>query len=139
MPITTRTIAKGVPPRLHEPKPKGKPYTQNNTTAKNAKEPGSRKRSTRDDNSDNNSEDDVVYTSDDSASWAKKKKNGKRRRTEPEVELESEVEVVDEDVEPPEKDVEDVEGSVGGHEPPDEQDVSTSHISWTLETHHTLG
>lgn len=139
MPITTRTLAKGVPPRLHEPKPKGKPRTQNTTASKaNAKEPGSRKRSTRDDDSDN--EDDDVSASDDSASRAKKKKNGKRRRTEPEVE--SEVEIVDEDVEPPEKDVEDVEGvehGVGGQEPPNEQDVSTSHISWTLGTHHTLG
>lgn len=138
MPITTRTIAKGIPLRLHEPKPKGKPCTQNNTTAKaNAKEPGSHKRSTQDDDSDN--EDDDLSTSDNLASWAKKKKNGKRHRTEPEVELESEVEVVDEDVEPPEKDVEDVEDSVGGQELPNEQDVSTSHISWTLETHHTLG
>jgi len=131
MPITTRTLTKGVPPRLHEPKPKGKPHTQNTTASKaNAKEPGTHKRSTRDDNSDN--EDNYVP--------AKKKKNGKRRHTEPEVE--SEVEIVDEDVEPPEKDVEDIEGvehSVGGKEPPNEQDVSTSHISWTLGTHHTLG
>ena len=138
MPITTRTVAKGVPPRLYEPKPKGKPRTQNNTTAKaNAKEPASHKRSTWDDDLDN--KDDDVSTSDDSASQAMKKKNGKWRRTEPEVELELEVEVVDEDVEPPEKDVEDVEDSVGGQELPNEQDVSTSHISWTLETHHTLG
>ena len=72
--------------------------------------------------------------SDDSAVWAQKKKSGKRRRIEPE-----EPEVVDEDVEPPEKvveDVEDVEDNVG---PPNEQDVSTSLISWTLETHYTLG
>jgi hypothetical protein len=46
------------------------------------------------------------------------------------------VEVVDVDVEPLVKDIEDVEDGVGG---PNEQDVSTSHISWTLETHYTLG
>ena len=136
MPITTQTISKGIPLRLCEPKHKGKPCTQNNTTANaNAKEPGSCKRSTWDNNSDN---EDDVSTSDDSTSWAKKR-YGKRHHTNPGVEFE--VEVVDEDVEPPKKYVEDVESidSVGGQELPNKQDVSTSHISWTLETHHTLG
>ena len=85
-----------------------------------AKELGSRKGSTPDD---------------DSTFQAKKKRDEKRCHTEPE----SEVEVVDEDVEPPEKIVEDVEDSIGGQKPSNEQGVSTSHISWTLETHHTLG
>jgi len=121
MPITTRTIAKGVPPRLREPKPKGKPCTTNNTTVKaKAKELGSCKRSSRDDD---------VSISTDTASRAKQKKDGKRCRTEPELESEQEVEIVDKDVEPPEKDVEDVEDSVGGQEPPNEQDISISHIS----------
>jgi len=121
MPITTRTIAKGVPLRLHEPKTKGKPHTTNNMTAKGkAKELGSHKRSIRDDDSD--SEDGDVSISNDSESQSKQNKDRKRRRMEPEVE------VVDEDVEPPEKDVKDVE-DVGGQEPLDEQDVSASHIS----------
>jgi len=124
MPITTRTIAKGVPPRLHEPKPKGKPRTTNNTTAQaKAKELGSHKRSTRDHDSKDH---DEASISDDLVSRAKKKKAGKRHCTEPESE--SEVEVVNEDLEPPEKDVKDIEDSVGGQEPANEQDVSTSHI-----------
>ena len=135
MPITTRTVAKGIPPRPHNPKSKGKQHTKKNPTAKaNAKESGSRKRPTSDDNLNN--EDDDMLTSDDSASRSNKKK---RRRTEPAVESESEVEVVEKNVEPPEQDVEDVEDSVGGQEPSNEQDVSPSHISWTLETHRTLG
>lgn len=69
MAITTRTIAKGVPPRLREPKPKGKPRTQNNMTVK-GKKPGRRKRS----NESSDSEDDDVSISDDSAVRAQKKK-----------------------------------------------------------------
>ena len=40
MPITTQMIAKGVPPWLHQPKPKGKPCTTMSST--NAKEHGIR-------------------------------------------------------------------------------------------------
>jgi hypothetical protein len=73
MPITTRTVAKGVPPRLHDPKPKGK-RARNNTTAKaRAKESGSRKRSSRDDDSENDDDD----TSDDSAFRANLKEKRK--------------------------------------------------------------
>jgi hypothetical protein len=129
MPTITRTIAKGVPPR---PKPKGNPRTQNNTIGKvKAKETGNRKRTSRNDDSD--SEDNDI--SDDSAIQAKTKKNGKRRRTQPEVEPE----VVDEDVDPPENVVENVEDVEDNVEPPNEQDVSTSFISWTLKTYYTLG
>jgi len=34
MPITTRTIAKGVPPRVHEPKGKAKPRAKQANTTK---------------------------------------------------------------------------------------------------------
>ena len=47
MPITTRTVAKGIPPR--PTKPKGKPRTHNTTAKVNVKEAGNRKRSSRND------------------------------------------------------------------------------------------
>src|ERR1700678_2370816 len=92
MTITTRTIAKGIPARLREPKPKGKPpATKSNAKAKpTTKE--SRKRATREDESEEESE----PASDDSLHRAKekRKRDGKRRRIEL-SEAEGEVDVVE--------------------------------------------
>ena len=117
-------IAKGVPLRLHEPKPKGKPQTTKSSTNTNptTKEPRRHKRATINDDS----EDDI---SKDSASRAKKKKDGKHCCTEPVLQSESEMKVIDKDIKHLEKEVEDVEDGVGEQELPNEQDISTSHIS----------
>ena len=116
MTITTRTIAKGIPPRVHAPKGKAKPLAKKTNTTKTTK---SHKRAASD------SENDEESTSNDSE--PPPKKNTKRRRIE---DLESEVEVV-EDVEPPEEDVEDVDDGIG-EERPNEHEVSTDHTQrWT--------
>ena len=58
-------IAKGIPPRLHDPKPKGKPCAKKS----NAKMiQGSRKRGTKESDSDSDWEVDKTPTSDDSES-----------------------------------------------------------------------
>ena len=122
MTIITRTIAKGIPPRLHDPKPKGKPRAKK-SNAKTIQ--GSRKRGTRESDSDSDREVDKTPTSDDSESARRvKKRDGKRRR----VELsDSEVENV-EDAEPPSEDVEEVDDGVGDEQLPDEQEVSPYHV-----------
>ena len=128
MPLTTRTVAKGIPPRVHSvpnkpvmPKSRAK---QSNSTKKKQKK-RSKKRAASDDESEENED---SSPSDDSVVKAKKKKHGKRRRIE---ELESDasdlLEVVDNDVEPPVCDVEEVDGSKDPSG--EEQEVSTDHLS----------
>ena len=133
MTITTRTIAKGIPARLCEPKPKGKPpATKSNAKAKpTTKE--SRKRATREDESEEESE----PASDDSLHRAKEKRDGKRRRIEL-SEAEGEVDVV-EDIEPPEEDVEEVDDGIGKQRSSNKQDVSAYHLLQASKTHYTLG
>jgi hypothetical protein len=108
MPITTRTIKKGIPPRLH--KPKSKPHP---------KKPNLKKGRKRD-----ASDDDEEPESDGSELEAKKakKKASKRRRTE----SEDDVEVIEDDVQP-EQEIEDVDVENGREdEPTDEQEVSST-------------
>ena len=132
MTITTRTIAKGIPPRLHNPKLKGKPRTKK-SNAKTTQ--GSRKRATRDSDDESGQEEDEVPSSDGSESARRaKKKAGKRRRVES---SDSEVEMV-EDNERPGKDIEEVDDGVGDEQPPDEQEVSPYHLLYALLTHYTL-
>jgi len=120
--ITTQTIAKGILPRLHDPKPKGKPHTKKRNTKMTQ---GSRKRATRDSDDESGQEDDETPTSDDSESVRRAKKQaGKRQR----IELsDSEVEVV-EDTDRPGKDIEEVDDGVGDEQPPDEQEVGPYHL-----------
>lgn len=129
MTITTRTIAKRIPPRLHDPKPKGKPHAKKGNT-KTTSTQGSRKRVTRDSDDGSGPEENEVSSSDDSESARRaKKKAGKRRRVEV---SDSEVEVVEDD-ERPGKDIEEVDDGVG-----DEQEVSPYHLLQASLTHHTL-
>jgi outer membrane biosynthesis protein TonB len=79
MTITTRTIAKGIPPRLHDPKPKGKPHAKKSNTKTTQ---GSRKRVTRDSDDDSSPEDEVSSSDDSELARRAKKKAGKRRRVE---------------------------------------------------------
>ena len=129
MTITTRTIAKRIPPRLHDPKPKGKPHAKKGNT-KTTSTQGSRKRVTRDSDDGSGPEENEVSSSDDSESARRaKKKAGKRRCVEV---SDSEVEVVEDD-ERPGKDIEEVDDGVG-----DEQEVSPYHLLQASLTHHTL-
>ena len=129
MTITTQTIAKGIPPRLHNPKPKGKPHAKKGNT-KTTSTQGSRKRATRDSDDRSGPEENEVSSSDDSESARRaKKKAGKQRRVEV---SDSEVEVVEDD-ERPVKDIEEVDEGVG-----DEQEVSPYHLLHASLTHHTL-
>ena len=132
MTITTRTIAKGIPPRLHDPKPKGKPHAKKGNTKTTQ---DSRKRTTRDSDDGSGPEENEVSSSDNSELARRaKKKAGKRRRIE--VSDSEEVEVVEDD-ERPGKDIEEVDDGVGDEQPPDEQEVSPYHLPQAL-THHTL-
>jgi len=110
MPITTRTVAKGIPPRLHEPKPTAKAGT--------SKPKKSGKRVASESESESESEEEPV----------KKKTKGKKRQrvdSGPEVE----VELVDGDAEPAEKEVEEVDaGGDGGQD--DQEEVSKD--SWAI-------
>ena len=105
MPIVTRTVAKGIPPRLHESKPKHK-GRQAHTTSRQTK-----KRNATSSDSKSESE----------QSEPKKKRTKKRQRIDS-SEPESGVEVVDV-VEPPAKEIEEEEA--GGI-------VREADICWTF-------
>jgi len=120
MTITTRTIAKGILPRPHDPKPKPKPRA---TKSKLKPNPTTKKNHKRVVTDDEGSVEDEMSVSDDSVQRVKKR-GGKRHRIEL-SESEEEVEVVDEDVEPPEEDVEEVDDGIAEQGRPDEQEVSS--------------
>jgi hypothetical protein len=109
MPITTRTIAKGVPPRVHEPKGKAKARPkQANTTEQSSKRVASEPDSEE---------------LEDATEPARVKK--KRNTTPQQIEdSESEVELVG-NAEPPDEDVESVDGTRNREELSNEQEVST--------------
>jgi hypothetical protein len=111
MPITTRTIAKGAPPRVHKPKAKAKPRTkQANTTQPSRKRLASE--------SESNEFEDM------SKLRARKKQNTTGQQIE---DSESEVELVD-NAEPSDEEVESVDETHGSKEVPTEQEVSISYI-----------
>jgi hypothetical protein len=115
MPNITRTLAKGIPPRLRQPKPAAKKQNKKKDAADISRAKQSKKRVANcdSDEEDESSESDTV----------KKKPTKKRRTHHEEPEAENEVEMVD-NVEPPEPEAEEVDN--GGHENllPDEQQVS---------------
>jgi hypothetical protein len=120
MPITTRTIAKGVPPRVHEPKGKAKPRVKkaNTSTAK-----PSLKRVASE------SEDEELENG--SEPRLKKKQNTTHQPIE---ESESDIEV-EENTGPPEEEVEDLDET---HASSDVQEVSAGH-QFKTDTHQYLG
>jgi hypothetical protein len=135
MPITTRTVAKGIPPRLHEPK----------LTHKLKKGKGNKKPSTKGSNkkraaaSDSEEDEEEEPIPDDSVSKGGKRKgnNKRRRKVQEEESNSSEAEVVsDRASEPPEVIVDDRVTT-----PPlsDEQEVGTWYVSRSSDTHHMLG
>jgi hypothetical protein len=118
MAIMTRTIAKGVPPRLHKPK-KPRARKANTTTGKPSHKQG-HKRGV----SQLETEEDET-SSDDSEPKRKNKRNSKRRQSE---ESEAEEELVEEDVDPLDKEVENVDDP-GGEGVPDADEVSKDPLS----------
>ena len=131
MTTTTRMLAKGIPPRLHEPKPK--PRTKKSNT-KTVTTHGSHKRATRDSDDESGPDDDSSSLSDDSETARRaKKKAGKQRRVEV---SDSEVEIVD-DNKRPGKAVEEVDDGVDDEQRPDEQEVSPYHRPQASLTHYT--
>src|SRR5271155_5215770 len=115
---TTRAIAQGIPRRVYATKAKAKPRVNKTTTTKNRQ---TRKRPASD-NSEESEEDEDGSSSDEPVRVVKKKR-AKRQRVE---ESEGEVELIETDAEPPDKEVENVDDG-GGEEPPDEQEVSIKH------------
>ena len=107
MTITTQTIAQGIPPRLHQPKPTKASGTKAAKTNKK-----DQKRAVV--------ESDEDESSDKSELRVKKKQctTGKQQH---------EVSVIEDDVEPAEKDIKDVDigSDVGDELQPDEKEVST--------------
>ncbi|KAF8270107.1 hypothetical protein EI94DRAFT_1771054 [Lactarius quietus] len=106
MPLITRNLAKGVAPRLHEPKTKAKACATKDIRQIKLKR--SHKRTT---SSDEESDVDGESHLSDSSAIKIKKNVSKRRRME-ESDSEEE-EIVDEDVESPEKEIEEVDGGCG--------------------------
>ncbi|EDR01052.1 uncharacterized protein LACBIDRAFT_312616 [Laccaria bicolor S238N-H82] len=116
MAITTRMITKGIPPRLHDPKPTGKPRTKKSNT-KTATMQGSFKWAIKD---SDNSENEELSSGDDSESARRaKKKAGKQQRLN--LPDSDEVEVAD-DSERWGKDVEEVDDGVDDEQSADEQE-----------------
>ena len=117
MTITTWTLARGVPPRLHQPKP---------TKASSAKAAKTNKKDQKRVAVDS----DEDESSDESELRVKKKwrTTGKQR-----LEVsDDDVEFVEDDAEPAEKDVEDVDigSGVGDELQCDEQEVSADCLLW---------
>ena len=119
MPIITWTVAKGIPPRLREPK--GKAHKKEKLTRKRT----NKKRSADSESEGNKGE----YTSDDSLEAYKKKKCPMEVS-----DLDSEdLEIVDKDTsEPPVEEVDMDEGEVEVQPPPHELEVSAHHDLFEL-------
>jgi hypothetical protein len=119
MPIITRTVAKGIPPRLREPK--GKAHKKGKLN---------RKHTTKKRSADSESEGDKgEYTSDDSlAAYKKKKCRIKVSDSDSE-----DLEIVDKDTsEPPAEEVDMDEDEVEVQLPPHELEVSAHHDLFEL-------
>lgn len=116
MTITTRTVACGIPPRLHQPKP-----TKASST-KAAKPKQSQKRVATESDEDESS-------SDESELRVMKKQCTKQQNV---VEVsDDDVDVIEDNVEPAEKDIKDVDGEPGVDElQSNEQEVSTDYSLW---------
>ena len=110
MPITTRTIAKGIPPRLHESRPSHKVKKGKNRTRVTTK--SSHKRAAPSD-SDDNVEEPI------------KRKGAKSRHLEVQEESSEEGEVVSERGSEPPEEIDDVDNGVATSPSSDEQEVST--------------
>ncbi|KAF8190134.1 hypothetical protein BJ912DRAFT_1022250 [Pholiota molesta] len=124
MPTITRTIARGIPPRTHEPKTKGKAKARGNGRPANTVKSSQRRKRHASEGSE--SEGSEGSDSSESEPKAKKKKPTKRQRIE---EIESEVEVVEiED----EEQVEDVD--VRGSPDTREDGLTAHHRGAELET-----
>ena len=115
MPITTRTVAKGIPPRLHEPKRMAKATkTVTSKPQKSGKWAAS--------------ESESESESDESEPVKKKTKCTKRQRVN--VGPDVEVELVEEGAEPPEKEVEEVDAGSNDGQDSDKEEVSKH--SWAI-------
>jgi hypothetical protein len=124
MPIVTWTVAKGIPPRLHEAKDKAR------------KKKSTRKYPTKKRSVDSESEDDdEEHTSNDSRAVCRAKKE-KCCRIEVLDSDSEDLETIDQDAsEPPAEEVDMNEGEVAGQQSSSEPEVSTYHHpfrSWTL-------
>jgi hypothetical protein len=119
MPIITWTVAKGIPPRLREPK--GKAHKKGKLN---------RKHTTKKRSADSESEGDKgEYTSDDSLAAYKKKK----RRIKVSDSDSEDLEIVDKDTsEPPAEEVDMDEDEVEVQLPPHELEVSAHHDLFEL-------
>ena len=110
MPITTQTIAKGIPPRTHKPKGKAKAQAKDKAklpggSLKTTKTLKGRKRPAAD-KSESEEEDKETMDASHSESELIGKKCRKRRRVD---ESDAEVELIDEDVEGQEHEIEEVD------------------------------
>jgi hypothetical protein len=130
--LIMHNITKGIPPQLHNLKPKAKPCTKTDSMKTKPKEKKGCKRVII---SDNEGEEEGL-SSDSSVVTTN------RTRKQQHVEASnanSEVEIVDQDVEPPKKGVEQVDDAHSQEEPTDEQEVSLIHLMKCTDTHHILG
>lgn len=128
MPLQTRNITKGVPPRLHlqkdtatkpKNKSKAKPKTSTGKKSSTTKRTQSRKSRKRD-ASESGDESEESSPSDESEHDGRRKKKRARHQ---EAESEEEVEQVDADVEAPVEDVDDVNNAQPGSASEDEVSV----------------
>jgi len=121
MSITTWTVAKGIPPRLHEPKQKHK-FKKGKGNKKPSTKGGNKKWAAASDSKDDEEEEPI---SDDSASNSRKRKSNKccHKIQEPEGEYDLEKEVVSKHASEPPKVI--VDNCVTIPPSSDKQEVST--------------
>ena len=125
MPITTRTIAKGIPPRLHQSRSSQKKKGKSNKSSRKRAAPSS------DEESESEPEPEPI-----------RKKGAKSRRLEvpEEASEEEEEEVVSEHASEPPELIDDVDNRVATLSSSDEQDVRIYYSSWSSgTTNHILG
>jgi hypothetical protein len=134
MPIVTRTVAKGIPPRLREPKSKA--HKKEKLTKKHTRKRSADSESEGDEEEHTSDDSLVVYKKEkhrrhkvlDSDSLPAASKKQKRRRIEALNSDSEDLEIVEKDTsEPPAEEVDMYEDEVGVQQPPSELEVSMHH------------
>ncbi|KAF8804814.1 hypothetical protein BYT27DRAFT_7225171 [Phlegmacium glaucopus] len=120
MKTNKRPVKTRVALRLHEPKPKAKPCIKMDNTLNTKPKPKPKQNHKRgaSDDEESKDEDKESSVSDDSKAKEKKKKSMKWQRLDTESEVE--VEIIEHDIEPPEREAEEVDDGTGKQEPENE-------------------
>jgi hypothetical protein len=123
MPLITCNLAKGIAPRLHEPKPKAKSHTKMDGSKAQPTPKNCKRVATSDEESEEEAGSDSQLSDDEA--MKPKKKESKRQHVQ-ESDSEVEVEIIDQNNEPSEKEIKEVDTGVKEQGPTNEHDISTN-------------